>query len=189
MGIENDICQPAKLNAIERGTIHAKERKMKNILVLLPFLLVIACNGSQEVDPKIDKLGRATGSTNPHQMPPRGAMGGGAVQPAGEKPIHGGVIIETMNVPNYTYMKLKTDNGTESWAAIPQTKVEVGRRVQIAESLVMTQFTSPSLSRSFDSIIFGTLLVNEPPKDGGASEADKETPKPALPAGHPPAHE
>ena len=159
---------------------------MKNILVLLPILLVIACNGSQEVDPEIDKLGRATGSTNPHQMPPRGTMGGSAVQPAGEKPIHEGEIIETMNVPNYTYIKLRTDNGTESWAAIPQTRVEVGAKVQIAESLVMTKFTSPSLSRTFDSIIFGTLKEVESPRDGGASKADKEKPKPALPPGHPP---
>ncbi len=163
-----------------------KERKMKNILVLLPILLIVACNGSKEVDPDIDKLGRATGSTNPHQMPPRGTMGGKAVQPAGEKPIHGGEIIETMNVPNYTYIKLKTDNGTELWAAIPQTRVEVGAKVQIAESLVMTKFTSPSLSRTFDSIIFGTLKEVESPKDGGASKADKEKPRPALPPGHPP---
>jgi hypothetical protein len=163
-----------------------KARKMKTILVLLPILLLVACNGSQEVDPKIDRLGRATGSTNPHQMPPRGTMSGGAVQPVGEKPIHSGKVIETMNVPNYTYVKLMTDNGTMSWAAIPQTKIEVGQRVQISESLVMTKFTSPSLSRTFDSIIFGTLIVDESPKDGGVNEVDKEKPKPELPPGHPP---
>ena len=163
-----------------------KERKMKNILVLLPILLLVACNGPLEVDPKIDKLGRATGSTTPHQMPPREKMGSNAVQPAGEKPIHGGEIIETMNVPNYTYVKLRTDNGTDVWAAIPQTRVEVGAKVQIAESLVMTKFTSPSLSRTFDSIIFGTLVEDTQPKDGGASKADEKKPGPALPPGHPP---
>ena len=168
-----------------------KERKMKTILVLLPILLLVACNGSQEVDPKIDKLGRATGSAPPQQMPPRGPMGGSAVQPAGEKPIHRGEIIETMNVPNYTYIKLKTDNGTDAWAAIPQTGVEVGAKVQIAESLVMTKFTSPSLSRTFDSIIFGTLIGDEQPGDGGVNKAGKDKtgkdkPKPELPPGHPP---
>ena len=89
------------------------------------------------------------------------------------------------------YEVIAACDGTEAWAAIPQTRVEVGAKVQIAESLVMTKFTSPSLSRTFDSIIFGTLIGDKQPRDGGVNKAGKDKPgkdkpKPELPPGHPP---
>jgi hypothetical protein len=67
-----------------------------------------------------------------------------------------GQVTETMDVEQYTYMKLKTDGG-ETWAAVPKTKVKVGDKVGVENSMEMTNFESKSLKRKFDKILFGTL--------------------------------
>lgn len=84
--------------------------------------------------------------------------GSGAPPPQGAvaEPTHAGVVTESMDAADYTYMKIKKDDGKEEWAATTRTAVKVGDRVVISESLVMHDFQSKSLGRTFPRIIFGT---------------------------------
>jgi hypothetical protein len=157
---------------------------------LLAALLLSSCKPSDGIDPRIDKLGRATG---PVAMGQRTEAPVQDEAPAGgaQKPIREGTVLERIQVPNYTYLRLGLADGREAWAAVPRAEIEVGTKARVVESIVMHKFTSPSLGRTFESIVFGTLddgtAAN---RDAGAGEAGngdargvRESP---LPPGHPP---
>ncbi len=69
-----------------------------------------------------------------------------------------GTVIETMSSGGYTYLCVE-NNGQKTWAAVRETPVKVGEKVQVAEGAVMTNFTSKSLGRTFESIIFSNGVV------------------------------
>ena len=67
-----------------------------------------------------------------------------------------GEVTEVINVANFTYLRLKTGNG-ETWAAVVQTQVQQGSTVTIENAIVMSNFESKALKRTFPTIIFGSL--------------------------------
>lgn len=67
-----------------------------------------------------------------------------------------GEVMEVINVANFTYLRLKTGNG-EIWAAIVQSQVQQGATVTIENAIVMSNFESKALKRTFPSILFGSL--------------------------------
>ncbi len=66
-----------------------------------------------------------------------------------------GKVIETMNSGGYTYVNLEKD-GKKTWVALPITQVSVGQELELVNGAEMKNFSSPSLNRTFDSIIFST---------------------------------
>lgn len=82
-----------------------------------------------------------------------------------------GEILETKDVDGYTYLRLKTAAG-ERWAAVPTAQVKKGNKVVLENTMVMTNFESKSLNKTFPSIIFGTLAgANGMPAAGAAHGA------------------
>jgi len=71
-----------------------------------------------------------------------------------------GTVIETMNSSGYTYMLIES-NGEKTWIAIPETKIEKGAKVTCESGMVMKNFNSKTLNRTFDSIIFSSGIVGE----------------------------
>lgn len=69
-----------------------------------------------------------------------------------------GVIVETMNSGGFTYLCLE-NNGVQVWVAIRETDVFVGEQIEIADGPVKTNFTSNSLNRTFDSLIFSRGII------------------------------
>ena len=70
-----------------------------------------------------------------------------------------GVVIEAMDSGGYTYLNVITDSDT-LWVAGPLTVVSSGDTVHFSAGMLMTEFTSNSLKRTFDKIYFtGTLLA------------------------------
>jgi hypothetical protein len=67
-----------------------------------------------------------------------------------------GEVLEVQDVPSYTYLRLKTQNG-ETWAAIVTTPIKPGAKVTIENAIVMTNFQSKTLNKTFPTIIFGSL--------------------------------
>jgi hypothetical protein len=67
-----------------------------------------------------------------------------------------GVVEETLDASDYTYMRLKTAQG-EIWAAITKTAVKTGEQVTVVNAMPMDGFESRTLNRTFDRIVFGTL--------------------------------
>ena len=72
------------------------------------------------------------------------------------KPIKGKVM-ETMDAAGYTYIQVDAPEG-KVWVAIPQSKVEVGQEVLANPGMVMKDFESKSLNKTFDVIIFSSGL-------------------------------
>jgi len=82
-----------------------------------------------------------------------------------------GKVVETMNSGGYTYACLEK-NGKKTWVAMPEMKVAVGQKLSLQPGQVMQKFTSKSLGRTFDSIVFsGGPAASQQGADG-------------LPAGH-----
>ncbi|MDD2465197.1 MAG: DNA-binding protein [Desulfobulbus sp.] len=78
-----------------------------------------------------------------------------------------GKIAETMDSNGYTYLLLDAAQG-KVWVAIPQTAVKVGQEVNCAPGLTMNNFTSKTLNRTFEAIIFSPGVE----KDAGAVQAE-----------------
>lgn len=71
-----------------------------------------------------------------------------------------GKVLETMDAAGYTYLNVETDQGSK-WIAVSQTPVEVGEEVTYMDGMVMQNFTSQSLDRTFPEIIFSSGLVGK----------------------------
>jgi hypothetical protein len=67
-----------------------------------------------------------------------------------------GKLLEKIDAPPYTYLKLKGDKG-DVWAAVPKADVKVGDQVTVVDAMPMEKFESKTLKRTFDSIYFGNL--------------------------------
>lgn len=64
-----------------------------------------------------------------------------------------GKVVETANAGGYTYICLEKD-GKKTWAAVPVTQVKVGEELKLLPGGEMNDFTSKSLNKTFDKIIF-----------------------------------
>ncbi len=64
-----------------------------------------------------------------------------------------GKVLETMDASIYTYIQVTSDKGPV-WLAVSKTKVAKGNTIKYGNGAAMAGFFSPSLNRTFDSIIF-----------------------------------
>lgn len=76
-----------------------------------------------------------------------------AASASAQQPITGKVV-ETMDAGGYTYLLLQKDSGEKVWAAVPAMETKVGDELTFPPGNTMTAFTSKSLNRTFDKIIF-----------------------------------
>ncbi len=67
-----------------------------------------------------------------------------------------GKVLERLDAPPYSYVRLQTAQG-EVWAAVPKTDVEKGAEVAVGGAMPMNGFESKTLKRKFDVVYFGTL--------------------------------
>jgi hypothetical protein len=66
--------------------------------------------------------------------------------------------VETMNSGGYTYVSIE-NSGKRTWVAIPATTVKVGQEVTCQPGMEMKNFTSKTLKRTFESVIFSDGLI------------------------------
>lgn len=88
----------------------------------------------------------------------------------------GGTVTETMNAADYTYMRVKTA-GRSTWVAMPATEVKVGDEVRYLPGMVMQNFASKTLDKTFASIVFSPGMA-----DAGASPEPAETKDDSAPS-------
>ena len=84
-----------------------------------------------------------------------------------------GKVLETMDSGGYTYMKVDTGD-KQPWVAIPQSQIKVGQEVTYQPGMVMNNFASKTLNRTFDSIVFSSGLVGA--GHGGSAMGDIQNP-------------
>lgn len=75
---------------------------------------------------------------------------------APEAAVVSGEVLEVKEVAGYTYLRLKTSGG-ETWAAVVKALVKKGDTVAIENPMVMNNFTSKALNKTFPTILFGSL--------------------------------
>jgi hypothetical protein len=113
-----------------------------------------------------------------------GAVGGDAA----EGQVIRGKVLEKIDVPQYSYLRLATASG-ETWAAVQKTDTKVGDEVGVGNAFPMRGFESKELNRKFEVVYFGTLAgeggeaAPMPPAAGGAAGgpmagASEATPSP-----------
>lgn len=85
-----------------------------------------------------------------------GAKANGHGQAMDERVVNG-MVKETMDAAGYTYMLVES-SGSENWVAIPKAPVTVGSTIAYAEGMVMKDFTSKTLGKTFTTIIFSPGL-------------------------------
>lgn len=143
-------------------------------------LLLSACNNQP------GEANKETATTNPapektatmtepqKETPPAPATTGNTTAPervVKEEGIVTGRILETMNSAGYTYLLVDTGQA-QQWVAIPETTVKVGDEVAYQDGMVMPHFTSQSLNRTFDAIVFSPGLVGQTPATGTRMTGD-----------------
>ncbi|MEK7721603.1 MAG: DNA-binding protein [Elusimicrobiota bacterium] len=89
-----------------------------------------------------------------------------------------GKVIETMDSGGYTYVRVAQGKDS-AWVAVAQQKVKVGDDVSFAGGVVMNDFYSKSLKRTFKKIVFS----DGPAKGGSAGPAMKNAPAHGTAAG------
>lgn len=146
---------------------------MRGAISLLLATVVAGCSSSKTPEPDKVPLSEAPVAA------PGAAPGSGAAPAAAPAGALAGPIVQKLDAPPYSYLQVKTAQG-ETWAAVPQTKLDKGATVRVYNPMLMTKFESKSLKRTFDEVYFGTLTpdgsdasVNgagqAPPMDGAAA--------------------
>jgi hypothetical protein len=144
-------------------------KKIFNCLVSLALIAGLTACGS---DTSETNLPEQSGTQS--QMPVQSAPNPGD-QPAA----YSGKVMETKDVSPYTYVRLADGAGNEFWAAVPETQLKIGEQIMLQDTVVMNNFSSKTLNRTFESIIFAARLVRgsgngavPTPAGAGSSSAD-----------------
>ncbi len=146
-------------------------KKMKKISIALSVaaLLMVGCSDKPKEDTtkvEKDQTTKSEASTseseNIYGATTDSMSAHGGTPPAGAdvqtNTPHVAKILETMNATGYTYAKVDED-GAIYWIASPQTNVKVGDTVSYIEQMVMKDFTSESLNKTFDYLMFASAMV------------------------------
>ena len=109
--------------------------------------------------------------------PPTSTWPVALLAPAADGALHGKVV-ERIDAPNYTYLRLSSGQA-EVWTAVPTTTVAVGTEVTVPQPQAMPGFESKTLNRKWDMIYFGSAAQTA--AVGEAAPAPHPTPA-AIPS-------
>jgi hypothetical protein len=123
----------------------------KVLLLLLATFVFIACSNNVQKEPESEPEQPKT-----VQKSDNVAQKGGLIVE--------GKVLETKDVEPYTYILLGDGSGNSIWAAIPKTKVEIGKVVVLENGFMMKDFKSKTLNKTFDQIIFASGIADKKPK-------------------------
>lgn len=71
---------------------------------------------------------------------------------------HIGKVLETVDGAGYTYAKVE-EGANIYWIAGPKTSIKPGNTISFIEQMVMENFTSKSLNRTFDHLLFASTII------------------------------
>ena len=87
-----------------------------------------------------------------------------------------GKVVETMNSSGYTYVNIEKD-GEKTWVAVPQMKVSVGQDISFQPGMAMSNFTSKTLKRTFETIVFSSGPVGQHGTESTSKPVDQKQAK------------
>lgn len=66
---------------------------------------------------------------------------------------HIGKVIEKISASGYNYLQI-IENKNNYWIAVPTMEIEVGETIYFSRFMVMEDFNSPTIDKTFDEILF-----------------------------------
>lgn len=90
-----------------------------------------------------------------------GSAGGAApagTSGMGQGVVFSGKVLEKLDVPSYTYLRVQVASG-EEWVAVSTMPINVGDTVTINQQMVMENFPSKALGKTFARLVMGTAVV------------------------------
>ena len=66
---------------------------------------------------------------------------------------HIGKVIEKISASGYSYLQV-VENKNEYWIAVPSMEIEIGETIYFSKFMVMEDFNSPTIDKTFDEILF-----------------------------------
>ena len=140
---------------------------VRNVSIWCGIVLIVLATGCKSQEPAtVEQQAQAPEAQAPQapatvQAPAPAAP----AEPAAQAAVKKGMVAETMDAGGYTYM-LVDDGTAQTWVAILQSDVAVGQEVSYYDGMVMENFVSKTLDRTFDKLIFSSGLVGEQPAGG-----------------------
>lgn len=86
---------------------------------------------------------------------------------------HKGKVLQTINSGGYTYIELRKKSGDKIWLAVPAAEIAVGSQQTFNPGMVMPNFESKTLKRTFDEIVFTELAPAANAGKGGKTVSGK----------------
>ncbi len=105
-----------------------------------------------------------------------------AAAPMQAKKTYTGIVINTMESGGYTYIEFE-ENGKKFWAAGPLTQVNVGDLIYLPDAVIMNNFHSKTLNRTFESILFTAYIQVGAVEDEEIPSVEEPAPT-HVPHGH-----
>jgi hypothetical protein len=140
---------PAPTTGSRSGEAH-----VKMVYVLVAAATAAAIAGATSFAGSVPSSGATTPAAAISMDTP--AAPTGAVE-ADEGTAVEGEVLELIDVPSYTYLRLGARGTEGTWAAVSTASIKVGDHVRVAGATKMPGFTSTTLKRTFPIIYFGTL--------------------------------
>jgi hypothetical protein len=91
-----------------------------------------------------------------------------------------GQVLEHIAASPYSYVRIRTSRG-DVWAAVNEARIEKGSQVTVSSPMLMKNFESKSLNRTFDEIYFGSLAPTGAAATGAAGNPHAATSNTAAP--------
>jgi hypothetical protein len=96
--------------------------------------------------------------SSPSSIPELAAAAEKSEAPEGDATSLQGSVLEVIQVPRYTYLRIGASGQPGSWAAVNTApNIKVGDAVSVVQAQAMRDFQSTALNRKFDLIYFGVL--------------------------------
>jgi hypothetical protein len=90
----------------------------------------------------------------PMTQQPSTQQGQSAMQQPSSQGAGQGKVLNVTHAAGYTYMEIDTGDGKSTWIAANAMRVKEGDTVQWQDAMLMQNFTSKSLHKTFDKILF-----------------------------------
>jgi hypothetical protein len=134
-------------------------RKLFGICTLGCALALVACSDSDSKNKQAAESSKSEVTTAPTQAPAQ--PGAQQLTPSQQEALAAakglpkqGKVLEMMHAAGYTYMNIDAGTDKPMWIAATMMRVKPDQQVKWSDAAVMKNFTSKSLHRTFDQILF-----------------------------------
>jgi hypothetical protein len=135
-------------------------KQLVNSLIILSIFAIIGCSEKTQ-EQSVDAAGQDTvpqadqAAASEQQQPAANQSSGDQYQLPTE-----GKVLKAMHAGGYTYMEVE-NHGKRFWIAATMMNVKRNDHIKWSDAAVMQNFTSSTLRRTFDEILFVTAAQVE----------------------------